>query len=112
MKKAALHQPRKGRKKEALNLTNALRLDSPVWEFRDQQNSSEHSESPESGSIDPPGMIAGSHLALPPWQRWTVKRLLAWLQVFRRLATRYEYPIENFLGMVRLGHMKIMLRYF
>ena len=45
VKKAALHQPRKGRKKEALNLTNALRLDSPVWEFRDQQNSSEHSES-------------------------------------------------------------------
>jgi transposase len=30
---------------------------------------------------------------------------------FRRLVTRYEYHIENFLGMVRLGFMRIMLRY-
>ena len=45
-------------------------------------------------------------------RRWTVERLFAWLQVFRRLVTRYEYHIENFLGMVRLGCMKIMLRYF
>ena len=45
-------------------------------------------------------------------RRWTVERLFAWLQVFRRLVTRYEYHVENFLGMVRLGCMKIMLRYF
>ena len=45
-------------------------------------------------------------------RRWTIERLFAWLQVFRRLVTRYEYHIENFLGMVRLGCMKIMLRYF
>ena len=45
-------------------------------------------------------------------RRWTVERLFAWLQVFRRLVTRYEYHIDNFLGMVRLGCMKIMLRYF
>jgi len=43
---------------------------------------------------------------------WTVERLFAWLQVFRRLVTHYEYHIENFLKMVRLGCMKIMLRYF
>ncbi len=30
--------------------------------------------------------------------RWTVERLFAWLQVFRRLVTRYEYHIDNFLG--------------
>jgi hypothetical protein len=30
---------------------------------------------------------------------------------FRRLVTRYEYPIENFLGMVRLDCVGIMLRY-
>jgi transposase len=42
---------------------------------------------------------------------WCVQRLLAWLQWFRRLVTRYEYHIENFLGMVRLGCMRIMLRY-
>ncbi len=44
-------------------------------------------------------------------RRWRVERLFAWLQWFRRLVTRYEYHIENFLGMVRLGCMKIMLRY-
>ena len=37
----------------------------------------------------------------------TVDRLFSWLQVFRRLVTRYEYHIENFLGMARLGCMKI-----
>jgi len=42
---------------------------------------------------------------------WCVERLFAWLQWFRRLVTRYEYHIENFLGMVRLGCMRIMLRY-
>jgi transposase len=44
-------------------------------------------------------------------RRWCVERLYAWLQWFRRLVTRYEYQIENFLGMVRLGCMRIMLRY-
>ena len=44
-------------------------------------------------------------------RRWRVERLFAWLQWFRRLVTRYEYHIENFLGMVHLGCMKIMLRY-
>jgi transposase len=44
-------------------------------------------------------------------RRWRVERLFAWLQWFRRLVIRYEYHIENFLGMVRLGCMKIMLRY-
>ena len=44
-------------------------------------------------------------------RRWRVERLFAWLQWFRRLVTRYEYHIENVLGMIRLGCMKIMLRY-
>jgi len=44
-------------------------------------------------------------------RRWCVERLFAWLQWFRRLVTRYEYHIENLLGMVRLGCMRIMLRY-
>jgi transposase len=44
-------------------------------------------------------------------RRWAVERLFAWLQWFRRLVTRYEYHSENFLGMVRLGCMKIMLRF-
>ena len=44
-------------------------------------------------------------------RRWAVERLFAWLQWFRRLVTRYEYHAENFLGMLRLGCMKIMLRF-
>ena len=45
--KAARHQPRKGRKKKALNLPNALRPDCPSRKYREQQNSSENSESTE-----------------------------------------------------------------
>ena len=44
-------------------------------------------------------------------RRWTIERLFAWLQIYRRLATRWKYHIENFFGMVRLGCMNIMLRY-
>jgi transposase len=43
--------------------------------------------------------------------RWAEERLFAWLQWFRRLVTHYEYHAENFLGMVRLGCMRIMLRH-
>ena len=44
-------------------------------------------------------------------RRWVVERLFAWLHWFRRLVVRYEFHAENFLGMVRLGCMKIVLRY-
>jgi hypothetical protein len=29
---------------------------------------------------------------------------------FRRLVIRWEHPVENFFGMVRLGGMQILLR--
>jgi len=45
-------------------------------------------------------------------RRWKVERLFAWLQNFRRLIVRYEYQVENFLGMVHLGCIKILLRLF
>jgi transposase len=45
-------------------------------------------------------------------RRWKVERLFAWLQNFRRLVVRYEYHAENFLGMVLLGCIKILLRFF
>jgi transposase len=45
-------------------------------------------------------------------RRWVVERLFAWLQNFRRLVTRYEYHAVNFLGMVQLGCIIILLRYF
>ena len=31
--------------------------------------------------------------------------------IVRRLVIRWEYHVENFFGMVRLGCMKIMLKY-
>ena len=39
-------------------------------------------------------------------RRWTIEGLFAWLQIYRRLATRWEYHIENFFGMVRLEHFQ------
>ena len=44
-------------------------------------------------------------------RRWKVERLFAWLHWFRRLVTRYEYHIENFLGMIHLGCLKMLLRH-
>lgn len=43
-------------------------------------------------------------------RRWKVERLFAWLQNFRRVATRYEYHAENFLGFLHLACLVILLR--
>lgn len=45
-------------------------------------------------------------------RRWKIERLFAWLQNFRRVLTRFERHLENYLGFVRLGCIKILLRYF
>ena len=45
-------------------------------------------------------------------RRWKVERLFAWLQNFRRLTVRWEYHVDNFLGMLLLGCIKILLRFF
>ena len=45
-------------------------------------------------------------------RRWKVERLFAWLQNFRRVHTRYERYLDNFRGIVQLGCMVILLRYF
>ena len=45
-------------------------------------------------------------------RRWKVERLFAWLHNFRRLVVRYEYHATNFLGMLQLGCILILLRYF
>jgi len=37
--------------------------------------------------------------------------LFAWLQSFRRLVTRWERHVENYLAMIQLGCLKILLRY-
>lgn len=44
-------------------------------------------------------------------KRWHIERLFAWLHWFRRLVIRWEYHAENFLGMVRLGCIKLLLRH-
>jgi len=43
-------------------------------------------------------------------RRRKVERRWAWLQNFRRAATRFDYHVENFLGFVHLGCIKILLR--
>ena len=43
-------------------------------------------------------------------RRWTVERLFAWLQNFRRILVRHERFLENYLGFVQLGCIIILLR--
>jgi len=44
-------------------------------------------------------------------RRWKVERLFAWMHNFRRLVTRWEYHIENFLGFVHLACLHMFLGY-
>ena len=44
-------------------------------------------------------------------RRWKVERLFAWLQNFRRLTTRWEHRLDNFLGMLHLACELSLLRY-
>ena len=44
-------------------------------------------------------------------KRWKVERLFAWMHNFRRLVTRWEYHIENFLGFVHLACLHLLLRH-
>jgi transposase len=43
-------------------------------------------------------------------RRWKVERLFAWLGNFRRLVTRYEHKVENYLAFVKLGCIIVLLR--
>lgn len=43
-------------------------------------------------------------------RRWKVERLFAWMQNFRRVLTRWEYHVSNYLGFVQLGCLRILLR--
>ncbi len=43
-------------------------------------------------------------------RRWKVERLFAWLHNFRRVATRFDFHPENYLGFVQLACIKILLR--
>ena len=43
-------------------------------------------------------------------RRWKIERLWSWLFNYRRIATRFDFHVENFLGFVHLGCIKILLR--
>lgn len=43
-------------------------------------------------------------------RRWKVERLMAWLHNVRRIVTRWEVRVENYLGFVHLGCIRILLR--
>ena len=43
-------------------------------------------------------------------RRWKIERLFAWLHNSRRIVTRWEYHVENFLGMIHLACARILLR--
>jgi len=44
-------------------------------------------------------------------RRWKVERLFAWMQNYRRLVTRWEYHIENFLGFVQLACLLMLFKH-
>jgi transposase len=44
-------------------------------------------------------------------RRWKIERLFAWFHNSRRLVTRWEHAIENFLGFLQLACAKILLRH-
>ncbi len=43
-------------------------------------------------------------------RRWKIERLFAWLHNFRRIAMRFDFHDENYLGFVHLGCIRILLR--
>jgi transposase len=44
-------------------------------------------------------------------RRWVVERFFAWLHNSRRLVTRWERDVENFLGMLQLACIRMLLKH-
>jgi len=44
-------------------------------------------------------------------RRWKIERFFAWLHNSRRLVTRWEYHVGNFLGLLQLACARILLRH-
>jgi transposase len=44
-------------------------------------------------------------------RRWRIERLFSWLQGFRRVAVRYEFHADNFLGFLQLACIVLLLRH-
>ncbi len=46
-------------------------------------------------------------------RRWKVERLFAWMHAWRKLVTRYEYKLQNFVAFVKLVCIMLLFkRYF
>ena len=45
-------------------------------------------------------------------RRWKDERFFAWLHHSRRAVTRWEYHVDNFLGMIQLACARMLLRAF
>jgi transposase len=45
-------------------------------------------------------------------RRWKIERLFAWFHNYRRIVTRWERHVKNFLGMIHLASAMILLRHF
>ena len=43
-------------------------------------------------------------------RRWKIERTLSWLKYFRRLETRWEVKVENFLGFVELACSILLIK--
>ena len=43
--------------------------------------------------------------------RWKIERVFAWMQNYRRLVTRWEHHIENFLGFVQLACLLMLFKH-
>lgn len=44
-------------------------------------------------------------------RRWKIERVFAWTQNYRRLVTRWEYHIENFLSYLQLACLLMLFRH-
>jgi transposase len=44
-------------------------------------------------------------------RRWKIERFFAWLQSFRRVTTRWDYHIANFMAFLRLACVIILMRH-
>jgi transposase len=44
-------------------------------------------------------------------RRWKIERLFAWFHNSRRLVTRWERKVENFVAMLHLACARILLRH-
>jgi hypothetical protein len=50
------------------------------------------------------------HGKIYPARRWVVERTISWHNRFRKLFTRYEKKVENYLGLVQLSCSIIIYR--